>query len=173
MWFDAEQREFVELARSLSDEQWAAPSWCDAWTVRELIVHVAWHIHLPKYSVKEGVRYLRYGGMDGLYARILDEHRSWSDARLVDWLASAGRPLPANLVELILHQQDIRRPLAIPRPIPGDQLRWLLDFAMTPEGGKETAAARTSGRQGCASSRPTSTGRPATAPRYAGGARRS
>lgn len=37
-----------------------------------------------------------------------------------------------------MHQQDVRVPLGLPRPIPPDQLTWLLTFAMTPAGSRET-----------------------------------
>lgn len=137
-WFDSEQREFVGLAQSLTDEQWATQSLCAEWSVRELIVHVAWHIHLAKIAPKEALRLVRLGGMDGLYERILEENRDRSAAELVAWLRSKGRRNPANLVELIMHQQDVRVPLGIPRPIPPDQLTWLLAFAMTPAGSRET-----------------------------------
>jgi uncharacterized protein (TIGR03083 family) len=137
-WFATEQREFGALAQSLSDEQWATRSLCDEWTVRDLVVHVAWHIKLAKVSPKEGIRFLRFGGTDGLYGQILDENRARSHAELVEWLGSKGRPNPANLVELILHQQDVRVPLTLPRAVPPDQLAWLLAFAMTPAGSRET-----------------------------------
>ena len=137
-WFGSEQRKFVELARSLTDEQWSAPSLCAEWTVRKLIIHVAWHIHLAKVAPKEALRVLRYRGMDGLYARILEENRDRSPTELVAWLDSRGRRNPANLVELIIHQQDVRVPLGLPRAIPADQLIWLLTFAMSPAGSKET-----------------------------------
>lgn len=137
-WFDSEQRAFVELAQSLSDEQRAAQSLCAEWSVRDLIVHVAWHIKLAKVAPKEALRVVRYRGMDGLYARILEEHRGQSEAELVDWLGAPARRNAANLVELIVHQQDVRVPLGLERAIPPDQLIWILTFAMTPAGSKET-----------------------------------
>jgi hypothetical protein len=45
--FDAEQRELVALADSLAEEQWRRPpSLCDRWTVRDVVIHTAWHIRL-------------------------------------------------------------------------------------------------------------------------------
>jgi uncharacterized protein (TIGR03083 family) len=41
----AEQDDFADLARGLTDADWAAPSLCERWTVRDAVVHTAWHIH--------------------------------------------------------------------------------------------------------------------------------
>ena len=45
-YFEDSQHEFAALAGSLTAEQWATPSLCEGWTVREAVVHTAWHIHL-------------------------------------------------------------------------------------------------------------------------------
>ena len=35
-----EREQFVETLRSLSPEQWSAPTWCGAWNVKEVVGHV-------------------------------------------------------------------------------------------------------------------------------------
>ena len=37
-YFEGEQADFVELAGSLTAEQWAAASLCEGWTVRDAVV---------------------------------------------------------------------------------------------------------------------------------------
>ena len=43
--FVAEQRAATELALALTPEQWQLPSLCDGWTVRDVVAHMARHIH--------------------------------------------------------------------------------------------------------------------------------
>src|SRR6266550_4118824 len=51
---------------------------------------------------------------------------------------------PANLrtqlAELVIHQQDVRRPLGIHRTVPDERLLVVLDFALTRAGGGATLA---------------------------------
>jgi uncharacterized protein (TIGR03083 family) len=42
---EVEQAEFVELTGALSDDEWMAPSLCEGLSVRDVVVHVAAHIH--------------------------------------------------------------------------------------------------------------------------------
>ena len=42
---DDEQAEFVELARELTPAEWSAPSLCIGLSVRDVLVHIAAHIH--------------------------------------------------------------------------------------------------------------------------------
>src|SRR4051794_36232037 len=36
----AERDEIIEVARTLTDDEWAAPSDCDGWTVKDVVAHV-------------------------------------------------------------------------------------------------------------------------------------
>ena len=104
---EAEQRDFVTLTRALTDDQWAAPSLCAKWTVRETVMHTAIHTH---QTLRESVKANREA------VRRRDE----PSGTLVDSLAAplyAKSPWELRLQagELMIHQQDIRRPLGIAR----------------------------------------------------------
>jgi uncharacterized protein (TIGR03083 family) len=43
--FAGEQEAFVSLIRGLTAEQWEIPSLCPGWTVRDVVVHAAFHSH--------------------------------------------------------------------------------------------------------------------------------
>ena len=111
---EAEQRDFVEVLRELTPEQWAAQSLCPKWTVRETVMHTAIHTH---QTLRESVKANREA------VRRRDEPTD----TLVDSLAAplyAKSPweLRLQLGELLIHQQDVRRPLDLPRDIPADRL---------------------------------------------------
>ena len=50
---EAEQHDFVTLTRALTDDQWAAPSLCAKWTVREVVMHTSIHTH---QTLRESVK---------------------------------------------------------------------------------------------------------------------
>ena len=129
----AEQQSFAGLATNLSDEQLATPSLCAEWSVREVITHTAWHIHLrtiPVLPVSEMLPYLRLGS-DGYDARLMAQHAADRPDELAAWLSSSARYNSPNLGELIIHQQDVRRALGIRRAVPDEQVLWLLGYMMT------------------------------------------
>lgn len=66
--FDAAQREFVAVAASLTDERWVWPSLCQGWSVRDVVIHTAWHTHLPAVRLSELVQFKRLGE-DEFYRR--------------------------------------------------------------------------------------------------------
>ena len=41
----AEQVEFAAMLRTLSPEEWSTPSLCSKWSVRDVVIHTAAHIH--------------------------------------------------------------------------------------------------------------------------------
>ena len=131
----AEQQDFVELLRGLSEEQLATPSLCAGWSVREVAIHVAWHIHLrPSAYVKDVVQFGAFGGAR-FETKLLEREGARTNSDLIDWLASPAQVNENNLGELIVHQQDVRRPLGAGRTIATDRLVWALDYCLTRKGG--------------------------------------
>jgi uncharacterized protein (TIGR03083 family) len=87
-----EQAEFVELTGALSKDEWRTPSLCEGLSVRDVVVHVAAHIHhepslADLASVAPRARSLARleQAVDALVARRY-EHRSAEE--LAAWLAS-------------------------------------------------------------------------------------
>jgi uncharacterized protein (TIGR03083 family) len=111
----------------------ATPSLCAEWSVREVITHTAWHIHLrtiPVLPVSEMLPYLRLGS-EGYDARLMAQHTADRPDEIAAWLSSSARYNSPNLGELIIHQQDVRRALGIRRAVPDEQVLWLLGYMMT------------------------------------------
>jgi uncharacterized protein (TIGR03083 family) len=135
--FDAEQMDFVAAVGGLTDEQWASPSLCEGWSVRDAVIHTAWHVHLPAAPIVDLVRYKRLGAQE-FYGRLIAQNADRANADLVEWLGSPARCSKPNYCELIIHPQDIRRPLGLARTIPDDHLLWFLDWCLTRFGSDNT-----------------------------------
>ena len=120
-----ELAEFVELLRSLPSASWGRPSLCASWTVREVVLHSAAHIHNQQRD-----------------KAILEEYSRRSDAELTEWLESAPfeskapsariRRLSSEIQrgELMIHQQDVRRALDMPRAIPAGRVTAVLEVGL-------------------------------------------
>jgi len=131
----AEQHDFVDVLSSLTDEQLATPSLCVGWSVRDVAIHVAWHIHLrPPAYAKDVVQFTAFGGAR-FERKLLEREGVRTNRDLIDWLASPAQVNDNNLGELIVHQQDARRPLGAPRVIATDRLVWTLEYCRTRKGG--------------------------------------
>jgi uncharacterized protein (TIGR03083 family) len=134
----AERTDLAAFLEKLTPAEWEARSLCAGWRVRDLVAHV--------YSC-EGV------GAFGMVRRLvagrlrLDRINELGRAALAtatpdDLVELAQRSIQPRgltaafhgriaLVDALIHQQDIRRPLDLPREIPADRLRCALDFART------------------------------------------
>jgi len=132
----AERADLTDLLATLSPEQWEAPTLCTGWHVRDVVAHM--------FSYDE----LGFGGLVGRFVRgrlALDLVNAvgvtaYADDSPADLLALARRhPRPRGLTaafggrialtDAMIHHQDIRRPLGLPRDIPADRMRVVLDFA--------------------------------------------
>ncbi|MFC0452559.1 maleylpyruvate isomerase family mycothiol-dependent enzyme [Rhodococcus jostii] len=131
-----EREEFAELLAGLSAQQWESPSLCERWRVRDVAAHV---ISYDELDLRDLL--LRFGKGGFLQVRVNElgvaDLADRTTEELVDLMRIHAEPsgLPAGfggmigLVDGMIHQQDIRRPLAIPRTIPPQRLRAALDFA--------------------------------------------
>ena len=123
----AERADFRQFVATLTSEEWAAPSLCAGWTVRDVVVHV---IGPPKASEL----ILRHGpGMVTHFRRQIDRANEDRRAQLADLsreqvLAAydaprrVERPCVQALTDKVIHHQDIRRPLGYPRAIPPERV---------------------------------------------------
>jgi len=93
----------------------------------------AWHINLPTVPAVEFLRYKRLGQKE-FYRRLFEQYRERSPESVVEWLGSPATVSGPNYCEVVIHQQDVRRPLVMPRHIPDDRLSWMLDFCLTSSG---------------------------------------
>jgi len=129
--FDEEFEASFDLASRLTEDQWNVPSLCPGWAVRDVVVHLAYHTH--RSGLKE-----TFPNLEKTTAMMVERENASSRDGLLRWLSS--RPAPTErksrgtLAELVIHQQDIRRPLGLPRDYPEDALRSSLDLCTTRSG---------------------------------------
>ena len=139
-----EQAQFVDLVRDLTAEEWEAPTLCTGLSVRDVVVHVAAHIHGEPDTPEVVYAIIRSGFSPGRAGRILDQNQrarhSWiSPAILEVWLASpisasSDPSMETQLSEMVIHQQDIRRAISRPRSIPWDAVAEVLGFSTSRAG---------------------------------------
>jgi uncharacterized protein (TIGR03083 family) len=132
-----EREEFVTLLEGLTPEQWDRPTLCERWRVRDVVGHV---IGYDPLSRKQLMRRMAKGLVTrgGANAVGVSEYGGKSPEELTALMRQYTEPqgLTAGfggriaLTDGMIHQQDIRRPLAIPRAIDHDRLRVALDFSL-------------------------------------------
>jgi uncharacterized protein (TIGR03083 family) len=130
----AERRDLADFAAKLTVEQWNAPTLCSDWKVRDVVAHVAGQ---PTASIRDVLPAIFKSGFKfnkALASLAIEAGATPQDelvASLRDNAASTRRPFgikPAALLsDAVVHGQDIRRPLGLPRDIPEDRLRVALD----------------------------------------------
>ncbi|MEJ3658460.1 maleylpyruvate isomerase family mycothiol-dependent enzyme [Actinomycetes bacterium KLBMP 9759] len=135
---EAERTDLVDLLATFTPEQWDAPTLCAEWRVREVIAHMFSYEELGFGAVVG--RFVRGGfELDRVNALGVAAHADDSPAELLALARRHLRPrgLTAKfkgriaLTDAMIHHQDIRRPLGLPREIPQDRLRAALDFGRT------------------------------------------
>ncbi len=125
----AERQDLLDLLERLSPEQWAAPSLCEGWTVRDVVAHALSYDELgPRQLVARFARgrFL----VDRVNAVGLRDNAARTPADLVELLRAhltpsglaAGLGGAIGLTDGMIHQQDVRRPLGVPRTIPAERL---------------------------------------------------
>lgn len=136
----------VELAaisdfmHQLAEEQWDTPSLCDGWRVRDVISHMCLGYTTPMLPMlakvaRRGFNVPRASKVESIVygsahtpkelLEILDSiHRD----NIRRGISRVIKP-KEGLVDHLVHHQDIRRPLGLPREMPADRLVAALDAA--------------------------------------------
>ena len=133
-----ERLEFADFLGGLTAEQWLAPTLCPDWRVRDVVAHTMSYEGLSTAALV--TRFLR--GLlvvDRINALAVAHLSDRSTDDLVDMVRRYATPsgLGAGfggriaLTDNMIHQQDIRRPLGMPRVIAAGRLSVALDFART------------------------------------------
>ncbi|WP_433219261.1 maleylpyruvate isomerase family mycothiol-dependent enzyme [Dactylosporangium sp. CS-047395] len=116
----AERAALADELAALTDEQWRTRSLCGEWTVEEVVAHLTAAASIGRF------RWLRSMVGAGFDAdrhnrRRLDEQRGATPAETLARFRAVGTGrtaasghLPAWLGEVIVHGQDVRRPLGLP-----------------------------------------------------------
>jgi len=117
----AEREELLALLRTLSADDWTTPSLCAGWTVRDVVAHLLWDTVTVRQYFWVAAQYWTPDRINGYY---VDQARALSTDELVvrfesvldgGWLSRLMTG--GMLADLVVHQQDIRRPLGRPRVI--------------------------------------------------------
>lgn len=153
----SEHAVFVRTAEALEPEDWERPSWCRDWTVRDVVVHVAGHVHHSQLlRTRVGDLGRSHFRPTVAATREVHRHRALSREAVLEWLS---RPLDEHmsdtdsivqLAELTIHGADISRPLGLDRTVDAELdvgvARMLLDYGMTRLGSLSVAGARSRAR---------------------------
>jgi uncharacterized protein (TIGR03083 family) len=124
-----ERAELLRVLETLAPAQWAEPSLCTEWTVRDVVAHLVGYDRTngvafvllfiaTGFSVKRTNAVLVHRWQrrpnDRLVGALRRGPRAWGVTRLL------GHRLA--LIDSLVHQQDIRRPLGSSRSVPPERL---------------------------------------------------
>jgi uncharacterized protein (TIGR03083 family) len=130
----AEREALVSDLSPLTDEQWATPSLCAGWSVRDVLGHMtaAAKMTTPKFFAGLAGAGFRFNAMAAKdVAREVEGRPTDTLARFkAQQKATTHPPGPIDtmLGETIVHSQDIRRPLGIAHTYPTEALTRVADF---------------------------------------------
>jgi uncharacterized protein (TIGR03083 family) len=119
-----ERESLVETLSLLSPEQWSAASWCGAWNVKEVVGHVLsaaeqTTFNFYKQLASAGFKFDVFADRDAKRLGALEP--SELIRRLQARTTTTNRPpapVIAMLGEIVVHGEDIRRPLGIKHQTP-------------------------------------------------------
>ena len=116
-----ERAALADDLETLDSAQWSRPSLCGRWTVEEVVAHLTAAASIGRWRWLASALGARFD-FDLHNQRRLTEHRGASPAetrhrfrRAVTSTTAASGHTPAWLGEVVVHAQDIRRPLGIER----------------------------------------------------------
>jgi uncharacterized protein (TIGR03083 family) len=131
-----ERVEFASFLEGLTPEQWDSPTLCDKWRVREVAVHTVSYDELNTAGLIG--RFLKGRlSADRINAVGVADYADRTPEQIVALIRANTEPRGLTggfggkiaLTDGMIHQQDIRRPLGLPRTIDQERLRTALDFA--------------------------------------------
>lgn len=131
---ERERLALADLADSLTDEQWDAPSLCEGWRARDVVGHVNAVAKTGLLGVLAGIVRARFD-VDRYLADAGRAEGARPRAELIADLRAnaASRKLPPMFKpedlfgDTFVHGQDVRRALGLQRRIEPDALRLVLD----------------------------------------------
>ncbi|OFJ52692.1 maleylpyruvate isomerase family mycothiol-dependent enzyme [Mycolicibacterium grossiae] len=132
----AERLEFADLLEGLTPDQWSAPTLCEHWRVRDVVAHILSYEGLPPAALARrfAAGRLRTDRINALAVAALagtppDELVAMLRRHATPTGLGAGFGGRIALTDNMIHQQDVRRPLGLPRVVAADRLCVALDFA--------------------------------------------
>lgn len=144
-----ERRELADQLEAQPDVDWSTPSLGTDWTVHGVLTHLVHDALTTRWSflrdfVTAGFNFDRSN--ERWVAKMKDEPPAVTLRRLREVsgrTTSAPAPLPTRLIEVIVHGEDIRRPLGLRHEYPMEAvetaIRFQLETGVNLGGGKERA----------------------------------
>lgn len=131
-----ERDDFGAFLAGLTAEQWESPTLCAGWRVRDVAVHT---VSFDELGAADLVRRFVRGRLstDRINAIGVADYSDRSPEQILTLIRSRAEPNGLTgafggrvaLTDGMIHQQDIRRPLGLPRTIESERLRTALNFA--------------------------------------------
>ena len=152
----AERKALAETIEELTPEQWDVPSLCQGWTIGFLAAHVLAGAeqtqgHFMRGMAASGFRFNAFMQRDALDRSQLTAQQIAERLRLRTTTTNhPPAPVVAMLGEVVVHGEDIRRPVGLARAVPAgaaDECLGMYAKASFPVGGKK----RIQGLRICAS----------------------
>ena len=148
----AERVALIADLESLTDPQWSTQSLCAAWTVRDVLAHMT-----TTAKMTPGRFFGKFAGsgfqFNAMNAKGVQEEQGATPAdalagfkSVVDRTTSPPGPIDAMVAEVVIHGEDIRRPLGIARTYQPEALTLVGDFVIRGNlllGGKRRATGLT------------------------------
>ncbi|MCX6497984.1 MAG: maleylpyruvate isomerase family mycothiol-dependent enzyme [Arthrobacter sp.] len=136
---DAERTRLVDALEGLDAEQWNEPSLCAGWRVRDVAVHLLmpYEMSVPRFFGRMAASGFKFDAMADRWATgdtrptrdIVDALRATKEGRF----GIPGAPPEAPLCHLVIHAEDIYRPLGIDRTINPQSANIVLDQLVGPK----------------------------------------
>jgi uncharacterized protein (TIGR03083 family) len=145
-----ERQTLIRELESLTPEQWAQPSLCPGWDIHDVVAHLVDSAKTTRLSFLRRLIAAKFDFDKDNANGITRERAATPEATLTEFrrmrVATKTPPaaLATRLVEVIVHGEDIRRPLGLLRSYPSESidaaLRYQLKTGIPMGGGKERAA---------------------------------
>ncbi len=127
----AERADLADFLATLTPQDWAAPTLCSKWTVKDVVAHMISYEELGAAGL---LRRFAKGWVVRANQVGVDDFAALSPQQLLDFLRdhltpqglTAGFGGMIALVDGTIHHQDIRRSLGRPRAVPEDRLQRVL-----------------------------------------------
>lgn len=135
---EAERAALLEMLVGLEPLHWEHPTLCEGWSVRDVVAHLLSFEGVGMREVLPEMLRARLS-LGRVNAGFLARQQELDPDRLLERLRTHLRPSgltaarggAVGLVDAMVHQQDIRRPLGRLREIPAERLRYALGFVVT------------------------------------------
>jgi uncharacterized protein (TIGR03083 family) len=130
----AERAALVADLEPLPDERWATPSLCEGWSVRDVLAHMTATAKItpPRFLARFAGSGFRFNAM--VARGVAEEGGATPQDALarfrarIDATTHPPGPIDTMVGEVVLHGEDIRRPLGIAHAYPPEAVTRCLDF---------------------------------------------